>query len=75
MNTEIKEKLTELAFKKSQSFCYQCYTVAPTGTCVTCGSDDLMRHVEGVGVEYGTDWVIEHILSTELKTVDLGLTK
>jgi hypothetical protein len=34
-------------------------------------SDDLMRELEGVGVEYGVDWVIHHILETELTSVDL----
>ena len=29
-----------------------------------------MRHLEGVGVEWGTDWVIKHILSEELTAVD-----
>ncbi len=71
MNTEIYQKLTELAFKKSKPFCYHCYEVALTGVCKTCGSDDLMRLVDGVGCEYGTDWVVKHILETELKAVDL----
>ena len=30
--------------------------------CPSCGTDDFMRHLEGVGVEYGTDWVIEHLI-------------
>lgn len=30
-----------------------------------------MRLVDGVGCEFGTDWVIKHILETELKAVDL----
>ena len=44
---------------------------APTGTCKTCGSDDLMRMIPGVGCEYGTDWIIEHILDAELEKVNL----
>lgn len=71
MNTELYQKLTDLAFKKSKSFCYQCYCQCPTGVCKTCGSDDLMRLIDGVGCEYGTDWVIKHILETELDAVDL----
>ena len=50
---EIKEKLTELALKRTTPFCYSCYEKCPSGTCKRCGSDDLMRHFEGVGVEYG----------------------
>ena len=29
-----------------------------------------MRHLDGVGCEYGTDWVIKHILQEELTPVD-----
>ena len=29
-----------------------------------------MRELNGVGVEYGVDWVINHILETELTPVD-----
>ena len=73
MKTEIQEKLEELAFKKTIPFCYGCYKEAPNSQCLTCGSDDLMRHLPSVGVEYGTDWVIEHILSEELTPVDLDV--
>lgn len=71
MNNEIFEQLNILAFKRSIPFCYGCYKEAPTGCCKVCGSDDLMRLVPGVGCEYGTDWVIKHILETELTAVDL----
>lgn len=68
---EIKEKLKEMAIKRTNPFCYSCYQVCPSGSCNTCGSNDLMRHLEGVGVEYGTDWVVENILEEELSEVDL----
>lgn len=71
MNNEIFEQLKELAFKRSIPFCYSCYKEAPTGCCKDCGSDDLMRLVPGIGCEYGTDWIIKHILETELTAVDL----
>ena len=71
MNTEINEQLKTLAFKRSIPFCYGCYHEAPTGTCETCGSDDLMRMLPGNGVEYGTDWVVQAILEEELTPVDL----
>ncbi|MBN2732402.1 MAG: hypothetical protein JXR26_08245 [Balneolaceae bacterium] len=29
-----------------------------------------MRHLSGVGVEYGTEWVIEHLIQTRLTPVD-----
>lgn len=70
MNTEIQEKLEQLALKKSIPFCYQCYRQAPSGRCTTCGSDDLMRELPGVGCEYGTDWIIREIVTAELTPVD-----
>ncbi|NCN41654.1 hypothetical protein GW916_10465 [bacterium] len=68
---EIQEALQKIAFQKSAAFCYQDYIKCPTGRCPICGSDDLMRHLEGVGVEWGTSWVIEHILQEELTPVAL----
>ena len=70
MKNEIQQKLEKLAYQKTKPFCYQCYKVAPTGLCETCHSDDLMLFLEGVGVEFGTDWVIREILRTELTPVD-----
>ena len=70
MKTEIQEKLEQLALKKSIPFCYSCYRQARTGRCITCGSDDLMRELPGVGCEYGTDWIIREILRTELTPVN-----
>ena len=68
---EIQEKLTEIAIERTTPFCYSCYQDCPDGYCDTCGSDDLMRHLKGVGVEYGTDWVIKSILEEELTEFDL----
>ncbi len=70
MKSEIQNKLNELALKRSTPFCYSCYKPAPTGVCPTCHSDDLMRHLPGVGVEWGTSWVIQHILEEELTAVN-----
>lgn len=70
MKSEIQQKLEKLAYKRTKPFCYQCYKTAPTGRCSECSSDDLMRELDGVGVEYGVDWVIKHILETELTSVD-----
>ena len=71
MNSEIKTQLEKLAFKRSKPFCYSCYEEAPTGCCQYCGSDDLMRLMPEVGCEYGTDWIIEQILKTELIVANL----
>jgi hypothetical protein len=71
MNTELHKRLGQLAFAKSRPFCYQDYMECPTGRCPKCGSDDLMRAVDGVGCEYRTDWIIRHILETELEAVDM----
>ena len=70
MQNEILESLKQIALKRSQPFCYSCYKLAPTGRCETCGSDDLMRHLGGVGVEYGTEWIIKHLIETELTPVN-----
>lgn len=70
MKSKIQKQLIELAYQKTTPFCYGCYIKAPQGVCPLCKSDDLMRHLEGVGVEYGTDWVIEDILDNKLNEVD-----
>jgi hypothetical protein len=69
---EINQKLKTLAFRKTTPFCYSCYQDCPNGVCPTCGSDDLMRHLDGVGVEFGTDWVIKAIVEEQLSEVDLS---
>ena len=71
MRNEIQQQLQKLALKRSIPFCYGCYTETPTGTCITCGSVDLMRLLPEVWLDYGTSWIIEHILETELESVDL----
>ena len=67
---EIRNRLHTVALKITDNFCYPCYKVVEGDYCPTCRSDDLMRHLAGVGVEYGTDWVIRHLLTTRLETVD-----
>lgn len=73
MNQEIQDQLSKIAFKKSEPFCYACYQVVKTksGHCPTCGSDDNMRFLDGVGVEYGTSWIVDHILAEELTPVNI----
>lgn len=56
------DDLAKIAFRKTTPFCYGCYLKAPTGKCQLCGSDDLMRELPGVGVEYGVDWVIRELI-------------
>lgn len=72
----IKDKLEEMAWDASRPFCYMDYTTvqpdeAGHAVCPKCGSDDLMREVEGVGVEYGIEWVMKHIVETEGERVDI----
>lgn len=64
--TELLKRLEKLAYKRTTPFCYQCYAQAPSGRCVRCGSDDLMRELAGEGVEYGVQWVIGSLLRDEL---------
>jgi hypothetical protein len=72
----IIEHLNELAHEQSRPFCYSDYTtVEPDSNgnafCPSCGSDDLMREVPEVGVEFGYDWIVEHIVSTKGELVDV----
>ena len=39
--------------------------------CPVCFSDDLMRFMPGVGVEWDLDWAISEIIAKELTPVDL----
>lgn len=71
MKSEIQQKLETLAFNRTTPFCYGCYIQAPKGICPECHSDDLMRFVHGVGCEWGTEWIIKHILQSELESVDI----
>jgi hypothetical protein len=67
---EIHARLEQAAFAVTDNFCYGCYKVIKADHCPDCGSDDFMRHLSGVGVEYGTDWVIEHLIQTNCSPVD-----
>ena len=66
----IYNQLTALAFQVSKPFCYLCYREVKTSHCPKCGTDEFMRILEGVGVEYGTEWVIEDILREQLEPVN-----
>ncbi|MBL8083599.1 MAG: hypothetical protein JNN26_13355 [Candidatus Obscuribacter sp.] len=75
-SAEIKEKLQEMAHEASRPFCYSVYVTVEADEngqyrCPKCGSDDLMREVEGVGVEYGFDWVMEHLVEVQGEKVDI----
>ena len=63
-------RLEELVYKLTDNFCYSCYRVVEDEYCPTCSSDDFMRHLKGVGVEYGTDWVIDHWIEIHCTPVD-----
>ena len=62
--------LEELAYRVTDNFCYGCYKVVEDEYCPDCGSDDFMRHLEGIGVEYGTEWVIDHLIEQNCESVD-----
>ncbi len=63
-------RLESAAYKVSDNFCYSCYKVVDGEFCPTCHSDDFMRHLSGVGVEYGTEWVIQHLIEQHCTAVD-----
>lgn len=51
----IHGRLQDAAMKITDNLCYSCYEVAKGEQCPDCGTDDFMRHLESVGVEYGTE--------------------
>ena len=63
-------RLESAAYKVSDNFCYGCYKVVDGEFCPTCHSDDFMRHLQGVGVEYGCEWVISHLIEQHCTAVD-----
>jgi hypothetical protein len=67
---EINTKLESIAYNKSLAFCYCCYKEAPTGTCKTCHSDDLMRLLPDSGCEYGVDWIVKELIEENLELID-----
>lgn len=72
----VKEALRERAEEESRPFCYTDYMAVEADSdgqyvCPKCGSDDLMREVEGVGVEFGFDWVMEYLVAEEGEEVDV----
>ena len=69
-DSDLQERLTALAFEVTDNFCYGCYQVVKGDRCPKCFSDDFMRHLEGVGVEYGTDWVVEHLVKEHCTAID-----
>ncbi len=73
----IKEQLTERAYEESHRFCYSDYKRVEANEdgeyrCPKCGSDDLMRELEGIGVEWGTDWIVDHLVREEGEEVDIA---
>lgn len=70
MLENIINAMTQIAISKAVPFCYRCYTRAPSGRCTLCHSDDLMFELPGVGVEYGTDWLLREILAEHLSPAD-----
>lgn len=51
-----------------------CHVLAPTGICLHCGSDDLARWLDGVGVDWSSRFAIEHFLQESLTPVDADET-
>lgn len=70
MKSEIQQKLEKLAYDRTTAFCYGCYIKCPTGVCPQCHSDDLMRHMDGVGCDWSINFAVESILQEELIAID-----
>ncbi len=72
----VLERLRQRAKEVSHPFCYNDYIKVEQDQdgayrCPKCGSDDLMREVDGVGCEYGYDWIMEHLVETEGEEIDI----
>jgi hypothetical protein len=52
LSDDLREQLQDLAMKATENFCYSCYKVVTQDHCPKCGTDDFMRYLDGVGVEY-----------------------
>ena len=63
-------RLEAVAYKVTDNFCYSCYKVVDGDSCPDCFSDDFMRHLDGIGVEYGTEWVIQHLIREHCTGID-----
>ena len=72
LNLEMQQALSRFAYKHSIAFCYSCYKEAPSGRCLGCYSDDLMRLLPGVGCEYGIDWVIKELIQERLTGINIS---
>ena len=72
MNSNMRNELNQISYQQSKPFCYHCYEVVESGECSQCGSDDLMRYVEGVGCEYGISWVTKHLIESNLEVASFS---
>ena len=70
MSPKLEAAFEELAYERTDRFCYACYKVVEADYCPGCHTDDFMRHLDGIGVEYGISWVIEHLIEDEGEQVD-----
>lgn len=71
LSPEIQDRLNKLAYKLSIPFCYSCYQEVPSGICPRCLSDDCMRLLPGVACEYGSSWIIEHLIRDNLTPINI----
>lgn len=73
-NSNLAERLTEIAYERTSAFCYHCCTKAVHtehgNRCPKCFSDDLARFLDGFGVGWGIDWVVDNIVSDNVDDVD-----
>ncbi len=70
LNEDEYKALEAIAYQKSKPFCYVCYQEVKEQYCLGCGSDDNMRLVDGYGVEYGIEWVIDYFIAENCAPVD-----
>ncbi len=70
--TDLQDRLQALACAVTDNFCYSCYKIVEGDRCPDCDTDDFMRHLEGFGVEYGTDWVIKALIQQRCLSISVS---
>ena len=69
--SDLTERLERIAQRKTIPFCISCHVSAVSGRCTRCGSDDLGNLLPGVGLDWGRDWAIRHLIAENVRKVDV----
>jgi ribosomal protein S27AE len=73
---EIKERLEAYAYQISRPVCSSCGDTVIKHKelglrCSKCHSDDLMRLWDGVGQDWGIDWIVKDVIEDNFDKIDI----